>query len=99
MRSKSTAARCGAAPLPAVAQLSVPGFFFASSISSRSVFTPTLGFTATTSGEELTLLTGASSFVGWNADLLMSGLTRMLDGLARRQVGRRRWAGRGNGRI
>ena len=56
----STAARCGAAPLPEVAKFSLPGDFFAAAINSRSVATPTLWCTATTSGEELTLLTDQS---------------------------------------
>jgi hypothetical protein len=70
-----------------VAKLSFPGCFFAWSISSRSELTPTLGLTATTSGDALTLLTGARSRSGWKPGLgLSSGLTRMLDGLAMRTL-------------
>jgi hypothetical protein len=67
--------------------LSLPGFLFAWSISSRSELTPTFGFTATTSGEALTLLTGARSRSGWKSGFgLSTGLTRMLEGLAMRTV-------------
>ncbi len=45
------------------------------------------GLTARISGEELTLLTGIRSFSGWKPAFgESSGLTRMLDGLAIRNV-------------
>src|SRR4029078_10601369 len=80
---KCTAARCGAEPLPDEAKLSFPGWRFAASISSLSVVAPSEGLTATTSGEELTLLTGTRSRLASYPSLgIKSGLTRMLDGLA-----------------
>jgi hypothetical protein len=65
----------------------LPGCLRAISISSRSVFAPTPGLTATTSGEELTLVIGARSRLGSKPAFgLMMGFTRMLDGLAMRIV-------------
>ena len=82
-RRNSTAARCGAEPLPEVAKFSFPGLFFASAISSCTLFTPTPGFTARISGEELTLLMGIRSFSGWKPAFgEMSGFTRIDEGLA-----------------
>ena len=77
-RRNSTAARCGAEPLPEVAKLSLPGFFFACAISSCTEFTPMPGFTERMSGEELTLLMAIRSFSGWKPALgEMSGFTRI----------------------
>src|SRR5207237_10507704 len=82
-RWKSTAASCGTEPLPEEAKLSLLGFFFAYAISSPSVLTPREGFTATTSGDDVTLVTATRSRTGSKpARGLMSGLTRMLEGLA-----------------
>ena len=82
-RWNSTAARCGAEPLPDEAKLSLFGFFFACAISSFTVPTPTLGLTVRMSGEELTLLIGTRSLSGWKPAFgEISGFTRMLEGLA-----------------
>ena len=52
-------------------------------MSSLSVLTPSAGFTATTSGEAVTLVTGTRSRSGSKpARGEMSGFTRMLEGLA-----------------
>ncbi len=84
---KSTAERCGAEPLPEVAKLTLPGFCFKKLIKPWRFVTPSPGFTARMSGEELTLLTGTRSFIGSKPALgMMSGFTRMLDGLAMRKV-------------
>jgi len=52
-------------------------------MSSLKLLTPTAGFTATTSGEAVTFVTGTRSRIGSKpARGEMSGLTRMLEGLA-----------------
>src|SRR5512140_739268 len=58
---KSAAPRCGALPLPAVAQLITPGDFFAFAIRSWIELMPLAGLDAMTSGELVTLVIGARS--------------------------------------
>ena len=83
VRMNSTAARCGAEPLPEVPKFSFPGDFFAAAINSRSVARPAPACAATTSGEAVTLLTGTRSRRGSKPGRgVMIGFTRMLDGLA-----------------
>src|SRR5256885_1908865 len=75
--SKSAVARCGSDPLPEVAKLSLPGFFFASAMSSRIDFTGSEGWTATTSGELVTCVTATKSrSVSYEIFLLTIGLGR-----------------------
>src|SRR5256885_13594261 len=60
----SSPARCDELPTPAEAKLSVPGFAFASAISSRTVRTGVEGWTTRILGVEATRLTGAKSATG-----------------------------------
>ena len=60
-RRKSTAARCGAEPLPEEAKLSLPGAFFAASTNSRRVVMPVAGLQPTTIGELDTWVIGRRS--------------------------------------
>ncbi|MNC87046.1 hypothetical protein D3C83_27420 [compost metagenome] len=55
---------CVTVPTPELASV-IPGCFFASAISSRTVFTPTEGCATSMSGDEFTGATGAKSRSGW----------------------------------
>src|SRR5262245_39038339 len=86
-RMNSTAERCGAEPLPEVAKFTLPGLSFKYLSKPFRSVTPTPGFTARSNGDELTLLTATRSLSGSKPAFgEISGLTRMLDGLAIRNV-------------
>ncbi len=76
------APRCVAEPLPAVATLSAPGAALALAINSRTEPRPALGFTAITSGEAVSLVTGSRSLGLYVSLGLSAGLTEMAAGLA-----------------
>jgi hypothetical protein len=61
---KSSAARCGVAPRGPVAQLSSPGFAFASAMRSCTDFAGTDGCTTSTIGELPTSVMGEKSRTG-----------------------------------
>jgi len=58
----SAAQKCGAEPLPDVAKLSLPGAFFAASISSLMEVIGEFALTTTTSGELPSSVTGSRFF-------------------------------------
>ena len=59
---KNSPAMCGVVPMPAEANDSVPGFALAMAASSATLRAPTFGLIASTSGDEVTIVTVRKSF-------------------------------------